>query len=104
MKLLEVLGVLGAACGACLTVAAAVLVTVMAVTHDWSAAPTGTAMMTMLYGLAGVFLITDVAVFLYLRRRRLGLGWNLFATAALASVLVANWLILAFLSMVIFNR
>ena len=28
----------------------------------------------------------------------------LFATAALASVLVAAWLILAFLSMVIFNR
>ncbi len=104
MKLLEVLGVLGVAYGACLALAAAVLVTVMAVTHDWSAAPTGTAMMAMLYGLAGVFLLAAAAVFAYLRHRRLGLGWNLFASAALASVLTAAWLILAFLSMVIFNR
>ncbi|HOB53780.1 MAG TPA: hypothetical protein PK176_11745 [Acidobacteriota bacterium] len=104
MKLLEVLGVLGAACGACLTLAAAVLVTVMAVTHDWSAAPTGTAMMAMLYGIAGVFLLATVTVCVILRRRRLGLGWNLFATVALGAVLVAAWLILAFLSMVIFNR
>jgi len=104
VKLWHTLAVLGAAYAFCLALAAAVLVTVMAVTHDWSAAPTGTAMMTMLYGLAGAFLLTDVAVFLYLRRRRLGLGWNLFATAALGSVLVSSWLILAFLSMVIFNR
>lgn len=104
MKLLEVLGVLGAAFGACLTLAVAVLVTVMAVTHDWSAAPTGTAMMAMLYGLAGAFLLADIAAFVYLRHRRLGLGWNLFATAALGSVLAASWLLLVLLSMVIFNR
>ncbi|HOT01291.1 MAG TPA: hypothetical protein PLY66_09825 [Acidobacteriota bacterium] len=104
MKLLEVLGTLGAVYGACLALAVAVLVTVMAITHDWSAAPTGTAMMAMLYGLAGTFLLADVAVFLYLRHRRLRLGWNLSATAALGSMLTAFWLILAFLSLVIFNR
>jgi len=104
MRLWHTLAVLGAAYALCLALAAAVLVTVMAVTYDWSAAPTGTAMMAMLYGLAGVFLLVAAAVGAYLRHRRLGLGWNLFATAALVSVLTASWLILAFLSMVIFNR
>ncbi len=97
----------GLVCGSyalCLAVAVVAVFVTLVVTDGWGAARTGNAMMTMLLLDAAVFLLSAVLVFLGLTLVLDGLAWRLLIVAGYLAALVATWLLVAFMSAVLFNR
>lgn len=103
-RLPKVVAVPAVAYGVCLLTAVVLLFVTMAVTEHWGASRTGNAMMAMLGADAVVFLFSAVAVFALLSRWVSGIGWRLLITGAYLALLAATGLVLAFMSVVIFNR
>jgi len=104
MKFLIATGILVAASLVCVSLAVQAVFITLGVTEHWGAARTGNAMMTMLWGIASLFLFSLPAVYLALARVIDGVLWRLLATFGYAVVLAFTGFLIAFLSAVIFNR
>ena len=104
MKFLITAGILIGAYLFCVCVATVAVFVTIGITTHWGAARTGHAMMTMLWGIALLFLFSLPAVYLALTRVVEGVLWRLALTGGYAVVLGFTAFLIAFMSAIIFNR
>lgn len=104
MKGIKVSGLLAGLYALCLIASVGSVGATLAVTEGWGAGRAADAVMTMLTVLAALYLLSAAGAFLLGLWMRVGVLWNILATAAYAALLAATLFFFAFASALLFNR